>query len=87
VSLSLKPNVSSITFDNYTSIATLAWPSTSNFTVNSITTIPGANEPTNPYIQFDLGEDKTIKFIKITSADTSINGTTLYLVNSNGIIT
>lgn len=79
--------ISSITFDNLSVVATLAWPvATGSYSTSTITGTVAAGEPGVPYLQFDLGDtNKKVQFINITLTDTTLNGTTLYFVNADGI--
>lgn len=67
------------------STATLVYPKVSTFATSNIIEEPAADEPGKPFIQFDFDINKRIQFIRIVTTDESLRGTTMYVINTNGI--
>ena len=63
----------------------MTYPKNSRFSTKTITeTTLKQDQPAYPFLQLDFGAEKKIKFIQLMLPDTTINGTTLYVINNNG---
>lgn len=73
--------------DVWIPVRSIVYPFVSNFSAGNIdVTTLTSGEPGAPFVQLDLGTDKIIRFVKITTSDTTANGTMLYVINSAEVV-